>query len=419
MDAIPDHNPFLVGDEDGRDDTAYLNPDGREVEVDLEGTIEGPVGRRDDGPAAIGQFALTVLRRDERLYLESLAEDATSGSRVEWKINNQWMSAADVPTNASKKQFRIRGMNAVALFKHAADAKIGDVYQVKVPLNPFAVADAAGDTCADDDTSLGLDNSIYWYRWLPANPRCTVATQEATITISKVLSATTPSSTVYPEYDQLMADNKLTVVLMYGQVDHGELQESDFGFRNIVRAGAWLRDAGFKEVAAPLGARWEKQLSGERLVQIDIYGPREYAGLDDTANFANFQRAISEHEVVSWTGHSLLGASDAWSRPVYPSFYQIFLYGGCLGYEYYVKPILAAKGGSWDKLDIVSSVVEVSVLASPEMAAVGALVRGIERGNKTNWRSILVKVRGEVGDSTFGVSGARDNCFAPTGSRCD
>jgi hypothetical protein len=27
-------------------------------------------------------------------------------------------------------------------------------------------------------------------------------------------------------------------------------------------------------------------------------------------------------------------------------------------------------------------------------------------------------VRNSVGDSTIGVSGVRDNCFTPTGSRC-
>jgi len=28
-------------------------------------------------------------------------------------------------------------------------------------------------------------------------------------------------------------------------------------------------------------------------------------------------------------------------------------------------------------------------------------------------------VRRNVGDSTFGVSGVRDNCFTPSGSRCN
>jgi hypothetical protein len=35
-----------------------------------------------------------------------------------------------------------------------------------------------------------------------------------------------------------------------------------------------------------------------------------------------------------------------------------------------------------------------------------------------SWRDMLIAVRRSVGDSTFGVSGVRDNCYTPTGSRC-
>ena len=37
----------------------------------------GPAYRLEDGPAALGQFALTNLRKREVMYLESLAEDAS------------------------------------------------------------------------------------------------------------------------------------------------------------------------------------------------------------------------------------------------------------------------------------------------------------------------------------------------------
>jgi len=124
--------------------------------------------------------------------------------------------------------------------------------------------------------------------------------------------------------------------------------------------------------------------------------------------------------VIAYDGHSMLGASDFWARPQYPSFYQIFLYGGCLGYEYYVQPILHGKGDSWDKLDIMSSVIEVTADANEFAApAVAKMIWAIEHGNRGSWRSILLQVRNSVGDSTFGVSGVRDNCFSPAGSRCN
>ena len=172
-------------------------------------------------------------------------------------------------------------------------------------------------------------------------------------------------------------------------------------------------------MTAPLGKRYEKKLGNGVLIQIDLYSPREFSGLGDYAHFGNFEKALKEHEVVAYDGHSMLGASDFWGRPAYPSFYQIFLYGGCLGYEYYIRPILAGKGGNWAKLDMVSSVVEVTASAN-EFAgpAIAKLIYGIQYNGRSSWRNILLNVRNSVGDSTFGVSGVRDNCFSPTGSRC-
>src|SRR5678815_2319584 len=75
-------NPFTADmSDDGKADSAYMNPDGIEVEVDLEGDVEGPDYKLADGPAEIGQFALTYFRKQEVMYIESLAEDATAKDR--------------------------------------------------------------------------------------------------------------------------------------------------------------------------------------------------------------------------------------------------------------------------------------------------------------------------------------------------
>jgi len=241
-------------------------------------------------------------------------------------------------------------------------------------------------------------------------------TQDLKITVTKKFPTTT--SAVYPEYDQLTADHKVTAVILFGQIDDGALTDADLGVKSFKRYAAWLKQAGYAEVTAPLGKRFEKQVAGNT-VQIDLYSPREFSGLDDYAHFNNFQKALSEHEIIAWDGHSMLGASDFWSRPTYPNFYQVFLYGGCLGYEYYVRPILHGKGDSWAKLDLMSSVVEVSATAN-EFAgpAIAKMVWAIEHGGRSSWRQILTTVRTNVGDSTFGVSGVRDNCYTPSGSRC-
>jgi hypothetical protein len=410
-------NPFLQDMEnDGKEDSAYLNPDGVEVEVDLEGDVAGPAYKLPDAPATIGQFAMTYFRKKEIMYFESLAEDATAKDRAEWLVNGTWVAANQLPTGAVLKHWRLRGLNTVLLFAAAKNPKVGDVFTAKVPQKPFSVYTDAAKSCADDDDHIGLDESVYWYRWEPEQTSCKIPMQDLKVTVSKTLPKTT--STVYPEYDQLVADKKLTAVILFGQIDDGAITENETGMRNMRRYETWLKGAGYASVTAPVGKRFEKKVK-DITVQIDLYSPREFSGLDDYAHFANFQKALGEHEIVAWDGHSMLGASDFWSRPTYPSTYQIFLYGGCLGYEYYVQPILHGKGDSWAKLDVMSSVVEVSADANEFAApALAKIVWALDHGYRASWRQIMLTVRTNVGDSTFGVSGVRDNCFTPTGSRC-
>jgi hypothetical protein len=413
----PDNNPFLQDMEnDGKEDSAYLNPDGTEVEIDLEGDVTGQAYQLADAPATLGQFAMTYFRKKGTMYIESLAEDATARDRAEWLVNGTWYTASTVPPHATLKHWRLRGLNTVLLFAAAKSPKVGDSFTAPVPQKPFSVFSDAAKTCADSDDHIGLDESVYWYRWEPEQTSCKIPLQNLKVTISKTLSKTT--STVYPEFDQLVADKKVTAVILFGQIDDGAITENETGMRNMKRYATWLAGAGFASVTAPLGKRFEKVVHGNT-VQIDLYSPKEFSGLGDYAHFANFQKALSEHEIVAWDGHSMLGASDFWSRPTYPGTYQIFLYGGCLGYEYYVKPILHGKGDSWAKVDIMSSVVEVTADANEFAApALAKIVWALDHGYRASWRNILLTVRTNVGDSTFGVSGVRDNCFTPTGSRC-
>ena len=410
-------NPFTEDQSDGgKEDSAYLNPDGTEVELDLEGDVTGPADQVADAPAQLGQFAMTFFRKKNTMYIESLAEDASAGGRAEWLVDGTWYAADKVPADAQLTHWRLRGLDTVLLFAAAKHPVVGQTFTAKAPVKPFSVYDDAGKSCADDDDHIGLDQSVYWYRWEPEQSSCKVAMQDLKVTVSKTFTTTT--STVYPEYDQLVADKKLTVVVMFGEIDDGPITANETGMRNMKTFGDNLVEGGYTKVTADLGERYEKVVGGVT-VQIDLYSPKVFSGLDDFAHFGNFQKALAEHEVVTWDGHSMLGASDFWARPTYPHSYQIFLYGGCLGYEYYVRPILAGKGGTWANVDILSSVVEVSASANEFAApAIAKLVYGLDHGFKSSWRSILLKVRAGVGDSTFGVSGVRDNCFSPTGSHC-
>jgi len=236
-----------------------------------------------------------------------------------------------------------------------------------------------------------------------------------TVTVSTMFAV---DALTYPEYDQLVADGKITVVILFGKIGDGSV-ENDSGMYAFKRMASWLTDADFTEVTpAPIGRRFSKKLQTVTF-EIDLYSPADFEGLGDYGHFSNFQKAISEHEIVAYDGHSMLGGSDFFARPQYPAFYQIFLYGGCLGYEYYVSHIINGKGGNWDKVDILSSVVEVSADANQYAAPLLAkLIYAVDHNYNVSWKDLLVAVRQSVGDSTFGVSGATNNCFSPAGSQC-
>jgi len=284
-------------------------------------------------------------------------------------------------------------------------------------VKPYSTFTDLGPACADIDPHYPLDQTYYWDAWNPDKPGCpATAYSEAAITVTRLLP---PLRETYPEYDRLVADGKVTVVMLFGQMDDGATVSSrDQGMWTYRQMALYLKDAKFKEVKpAPVGRRFQKTVGGV-LFEIDLYAPTDFAGLEDDAHFATFQKALSEHEIVSYDGHSVLGASDFWSRPRYPDFYQIYLYGGCLGYEYYIRPILDGKGG-WEKLDLMSSVVEVSA-TSLEFAApvIAKIMWATEHGWNASWADILAAVRRKVGDSTFGASGVRDNCYSPSGPVC-
>jgi hypothetical protein len=412
------NNPFLWDmSNQGKDDTAYLNPDGIEAEVDIEADVTAPASRIREAPAELAQYALTYLRKHREFYLESLAEDVTSQDRVEWKVDSKWITAAAAQSVATRKltHFRIRQMNAVLLNGEAASATVGKIYDAEVPKKPYTTYADAGTRCADPDDHMGLDQSIYWYQWNPDLSSCTLATQMMKVKLTKKFAV---SKKVYPEFDKLVSDGLVTIVILFGQIDDGAVSDDDPGFDAMKTMAGWLKRVSFKEVTgAPVGRRFEKTINGKK-VQVDLYSPRDFAGLDDDFHFPNFQKAISQHEILAYDGHSMLGASDFWARPTYPSFYQVFLYGGCLGYEYYVRPILHGKGG-WAKLDIMSSVVEVSANAN-EFAGpwLSKFFWALSNSYKADWKSFLTAVRSSVGDSTFGAAGVRDNCFNPTGNVC-
>jgi hypothetical protein len=379
--------------------------DAQEVEVDLEGDVQADALSMARAPLSIGQFALTYLRRSGEVYLQSLAEDYDHGTdRIEW---------------TTPGHFRIRGLNAVIM--HPGDQPLdGRNWQPIVPKSPGTLLADAGDACGEKDGEIDVTQSEYWYVWHPEKDGCKDDwKQTVSVTVSKVLPK---GSQTYPEYDRLTADGKIEILALFGQVDHGALSDGDYGFSLVRDFESQLTGAGFtKADSAPRGLRYTRTANNLTAI-VDIYTPREFGGLTDWAHIDAFDEGVRTHEIIAYNGHSVLGASDFWARPsIYNtdeqrSKYQIFVYNGCLGYEYYVKPILDGKGG-WDNVDLLSNTEETPFAIMVEMTTdvVSMVLGGAENGGRNSWQQIMTKMNSTATgwNSYYGASGIRDNRFMP------
>ncbi|MEZ4255015.1 MAG: hypothetical protein R3A78_04755 [Polyangiales bacterium] len=426
--ALDSDNPFLDGEahsSESKFDTGWVSSlNAVEVELDLEADIDPGSGYWDNkAPLRIGQFALTYLRTQSnpKVFVQSLAEDYTNGAEsVEWLVGNEWKRGNDssVPS-ARPTHFRLRGVNAVVLDPQVADDDLLDTsFKAIVPKRPSTLFTDAGDSCGTPEGDIDVAQSVYWYVWTPEKSSCDRdLLQTVELKVSKVLPR---GGAVYPEYDKLMEDGRVDVVVFFGQVGHGAISESDYSFSLIRKFESFLQGANFRKAPdAPKGIRYVREQNGVRML-VDIYTPHEFSGLTDYANKSNFFEAVRSHEIVVWNGHSVLGASDFWANDeIYAGDaaerYQIFIYNGCLGYAYYVNPILEGKL-SWDNVDLVTNAIETpfAIMVEETSATLGLIAGSVEGNGDASWQTILDKLNDISGRrGYYGASGVRTNAYTP------
>ena len=422
--SVDDDNPFLesAGGAGGKADTGWISAlNAPEVEVTMEGDValryRADIGR---APVDLAQFALTNLRKESNLYVESLLQVPESGRTIEWLVDGEWVPESDlgdVPLD-NLGRFRIRGVNAIVLRPAEGEQLLGKKYEAVVPRSPYRIFTQYGNICSRGDHGE-LWDSCYWYTWAPDKSTCTIDKGTMTVTIDKVFDA---GVTRYPEYDRLIEDGKVTALVFFGKVSHddGPIEE-DFGYRSMESFISKLEQAGFSKGTSPDGLRRYSKTEGGVTEIVDISGPEDFEGLNDWAHSGTFRTAVQHHEVVVYNGHSILGSSPMWSdMSLYPDGYQVFFFNGCLGYEYYIKFILEGKG-TWADVDVVSNIVETPVAPQANVIAafLSALFQGASQGGHVSWQQVLDNANKRTYNSYYGVSGARNNCYSPAGSLCE
>jgi hypothetical protein len=414
---------------ESKPDTGYVtNLDAREVELTLESEVA--LARKPSEPAALhakleeaalgsAQFALTRLRIDEQVYIQSLAEDFSEGNdQLEWRVGDAWKKGSAISDGELAKlgRFRLVRVNAMVMDAAKRKLKTGSAWSKKVPLRPLRLFDAIGASCDVGDDHLPVDNDVYWYVWDPSMSSCTVDKADATATVTAVMPK---GNTVYPEYDRLFADKQLDAVVFFGAVE--STKPSDYSFTLVTQFAGHLRDAGFAEQATTTGLRRFVRTKNGITSNVDIVTAKQFANLDDTAHEQVFFDALNSHELVVFNGHSLLGTSAIWNDPrayADKSRYQAVLYNGCLGYSYYVEPILRNKGGAAN-VDIVMNTLETPFWVSPKTSAIVLtnMLLNADKGAGSSWQSILQQLNDVAyrDAAMYGVSGARNNKYRPRG----
>ena len=438
----------------GKADSEYLSQRAKEIELTLEADIEAPPSKIFEAPAALAQFAFSALKRapddvsvaGPGFYAMALADDLISADNVEWLVDGEWIptsQAMDLDPSLLK-HFRAVDVSAVVFDDTARWVKENDTYEVYVPIRPFSIQDDVGDTCALDYPGISLSPDVYWFLWKPTW-ECrgrTDAVQPMNVTVTKIIER---PETRYPEYDQLWEDNVLDMVVVFGTIDHGGSIENDSNWK---RADLFIEDltlpcegedycyAGFRECGTEacanddvcaqqcgsgyLGRRLVRELGAGQAVRVDVFHPNLFHSVADSSRFGNWQRAVSEHEVVVYNGHSVLGAGIAYEQVEYPEFYQIFMVFSCLSYAYYAHPIFQGKGG-WEKADVIAN----ADLGKPHEIRpmtdhlLRGLMSGFQTGGRTSWQDIITGIGRDCSQSRPGVSGVAGNCFSPLGDLCE
>ena len=322
---------------------------------------------------------------------------------------------------------------------------VGKVIHPVLPILPDGLFERTGSKCSTDpDTGaeaeeLNVNNLFYYFD--PLRDSCPLQESEL-VTGRYEVTSSLNAPTVYPEYNLLVADKRIDMVAIYGQIVHSqELKPDDNGwwaFKNVT----WeFETIGFEKVevlADGLGHRLEIELNG-LTISITMYNPTGFAdSVPKEDSKARFRAAIKNNELIYYNGHAFYGSLNVLNeKGVYPeNTYQIVFMDACWSYAYYTKQVFRNKAtdedpDGWALADVVNNT-EPGITGSEMTAAVmwrilfsGALAAHSGQDvTPYSWNNMIkymnahaeerAKQRPEYPDpEIYGASGVRTNAFRP------
>jgi hypothetical protein len=324
---------------------------------------------------------------------------------------------------------------------------VGQQLDMKLPLVIDGLKERVGTKCSSDFDAHGaevpadelrVDNMFYY--WDAARTGCPLTAADLAGGSYKVTSSNAQGS-VFPEFDKLVADGKIQMVQIFGQIEHGDLSDSDWGWHSYYDIKRLLEGQGFRVTQTfpdKKGVRLEKTMAHGLKIEMDMLSPVSFADhVEREKSNAAFRDAIRSHEIVYYAGHAFYGSLTVLDEPTaYPTdTYQIIFMDACWSYAYYTKQVFrnkatAADPNGWLMTDVVNNT-EPGITGSERtahqlwmnvLAGADAKYGGLS-AKRYSWNNLIkymnehaqrrAEARGEDNAEIYGVSGVKTNVFKP------
>ncbi len=447
--AIPSFESDLVAPTPGgKTDTGYLSDLAAELEATFESQLRVDVSHLDEERQAAYRdrlleesgFASQVTNKQIKFAKNQINTDALhlnlSASEVEVQsadlLEDGFIEVrykASVETIVSHDELAEAGLTLEQLKAETFSAVLPDL--------PEAMAEKVGTSCLLEEESEAHAYN-YFYYFAPDREGCPEAMETAGIRRAGArleIHDLAPSKTVYPEYDQLVADGRIDVVAFFGAAEHdwepGKWDWGTYGRDNFRRA---VQGWGFRSEETEDGELYVRTAAGLE-ERIRIIGPETLKSLQDDAD-GLFKRMVRENEIVFYNGHSFYGSLDVLDEAdLFPGRYQVFLMNSCWSYEYYTKQIFRANQTEsdpqgWLLADVVNdtesgwfhNMADESRILLANLLA-GAESGGVDGDRYYTWDRIIgamnahavgaMERRNTETHEIYGVSGVTTNAYQP------
>jgi len=451
---------------DGKEDTGYVSNKAAELEATLSSRVY--IDQTGRTPEEIAQFAES-LRTASRWTLEDhtspqikYGRNALKSEKLDLNLERGEPTILDVQTAESGVWLSFSlAIESLVKFKDLEEQGltpadlVGKQINFLLPAVPAAVFTKGGAACATDPDGGELDPSElteenFFYYYDPVKEGCPLVHGTDLVDAVYTITSSLDTTSVYPEYDLLTQDKKITMTALFGQITHGDLTDGDWGWIAYRQFLGYFTSAGFTRSQTfenNFGEQIRKTYAGGLEVIVDFYTPealKDHRPRDEVN--ALFMDVIKNHEIVYYNGHSFYGSLSVLDNPeAYPDqTYQIIFMDSCWSYAYYTKQVFESKsteddpdGMKW--ADVVNNT-EPGITGSHQTAFV--LYKNIFEGAskfmqevapvKYSWNNLIVYMNDDAERRArwydpdkfhaeiYGASGVSKNCFNPSGpSYCD